>query len=360
MKKYYDIRDDMLIYPDAIIYNIWSMRSAGKTYSFLRMCLEDKKKFAYIKRTNEDVKFICANGVDIEGVDSFDASPFVPLNRDFNFGVTTELIEDGIGCAYNTNSNGDLTGAPLGFILSLNKTKSIKGIDLSIVDYICIDEYIPLAHEVVRRSEGDAFLDLVRTISRDRIMRGREPAKIFMFANAENIACPLVYSLEIMDEMAELTNSINTHSYIEDRRILLHHVKPFEYEVAQSAYNDGLYDVMKGTTWAAKSYEGAFSNNDFSNIKKVNLKRYSPYIHLYYRTKEIYIYFKADTGEFYATEKPYNKIQIEYDLRKENDQKEFYLHELHILKEATIEGRMLFNRYSQYDLIINYKKIFKI
>lgn len=358
-KKYYDIRDDMKLYPDAIIYNVWSMRSTGKTYSFLRMCIEDDIKFAYIKRTNEDVKLVCENKEVADDVERFETSPFVPLNRDFNFGIVTALIEDGIGCVYRS-VDGNATGSPIGYVLSLNKVKGIKGIDLSVVDYICLDEYIPLTHEIVRRTEGDAFFDLIRTISRDRVTRGRPPIKVFMFANAENIACPIVYSLEVMDEMAILTNSDNTHLYIEDRRILLHHIKEHEASVISDSMKDGLYDVMAGTLWAEKSYKGMFTNNDFSNVKKVNLKKYKPLLHIYYRTKDFYIYFRENTGEFYTTRTPFNKEIKTYDLRLENDQKEFYLNELFVLKEATIEGRMSFELYSHYDLIVNYKKIFKV
>ena len=50
MIKYYDIRDDLNKYPDAWAYLIWSKRGPGKTYSTLRMMLEDKMKFLFMKQ----------------------------------------------------------------------------------------------------------------------------------------------------------------------------------------------------------------------------------------------------------------------------------------------------------------------
>ena len=43
--KYYDIREDLRKFPNMWCYLIWSKRGPGKTYSTLRMCIEDKKKF---------------------------------------------------------------------------------------------------------------------------------------------------------------------------------------------------------------------------------------------------------------------------------------------------------------------------
>ena len=51
--KYYDIRDDLAAYPLAWCYLIWSKRGPGKTYSTLRMCIEDNKIFAFMKKNDD-------------------------------------------------------------------------------------------------------------------------------------------------------------------------------------------------------------------------------------------------------------------------------------------------------------------
>lgn len=62
MKKqiYYDVRDDIMKYPKAWCFLVWSKRGPGKTYSTLRMCIEEDHKFVFMKRTIEDVNLMCS------------------------------------------------------------------------------------------------------------------------------------------------------------------------------------------------------------------------------------------------------------------------------------------------------------
>ena len=64
---YYHFKKDLIDYPNAGIYVVWSRRGPGKTYSFLRYCIDNEKFFIYMKRTNEDVELICTGGDNKEG-----------------------------------------------------------------------------------------------------------------------------------------------------------------------------------------------------------------------------------------------------------------------------------------------------
>lgn len=354
---YYHFRKDVEDYPDAVCYIVWSFRGPGKTYSALRMMIEDDIKFIYLKRTIDDIELICArsNGVATD----IDASPFVPLNRDFDWNIKPYSIKKGIGCFYHANEEGCCVGDPLGRLFALSKVKSVKGMDISEADYIILDEFIPQSHEIVKKKEADALMDLMLTASRDRIARGRKPLKLVLFANSENIACPITAGLEIMDDMAEMNNSGESIRYLEERGILLHHILPEEApKVSEGQKKDGIYQMMAGTQWAEKAYKGLFTNNDFSNVTKMSIKKMAPYISIHYKNKDYYIYSK-DNGNFYMTFTPAS-CPIRYDLNKENDQKLFYFDHLIDLQESCTEGRMKFEKYSMYDLLINYKKYFTI
>ena len=354
---YYHFRKDVEDYPDAVAYIVWSFRGPGKTYSLLRYCYEDSIPFIYLKRTADDIDLICSksNGVAVD----IDASPFVPLNRDFGWNVKPFQIKKGIGAFYNANEDNCCVGEPVGRLFSLSKVKSVKGMDLSEADIVALDEFIPQSHEIIKRKESDALLDLCLTISRDRIARGRKPLKLVLFANSEQIACPITVGLEVLDDMAEMNATGESIRYLEDRRILLHHILPEEApKVSESQKNDGFFQMMKGTSWAKKAYEGLFTNNDFSNVKRLSLKKMVPYIRLSYKNNQYYIYSRDD-GMFYMTYSP-APCPIKYDLNKENDQKLFYGAELFDLQEACIEDRMKFEKYSMYELLINYKKYFTV
>ena len=354
---YYHFRKDLEDYSEAVIYVCWSFRGPGKTYSFLRYCKENNIKFIYLKRTADDVELICSG--DNKALD-FDPSPFVPLNRDFGWNVKPIELKKGIGAFYDADEDDKCIGEPIGRIFALSKAKSVKGMELSDVDFICLDEFIPQAHEIVRKKECDALLDLVLTVSRDRIARGRKPLKLVLFANSEEISCPITSGLEIIDDMAEMNHLKESIRYIEDRRILLHHILPEEApKVSEGQKMDGFYQAMKGTAWAKKAYQGDFANNDFSNVKEFSIKNMIPYIHIHWKEKDYYIYSRESDGMFYMCSSK-ARCPVSYDLNKENDQKLFWIEECQSLQVDCCENNMKFQKYSMYDLIRNYKKYFTI
>ena len=75
--------------------------------------------------------------------------------------------------------------------------------------------------------------------------------------------------------------------------------------------------------------------------------------HLYY----IYV---SQTGDYYMTTSRSQKPPLSYNLNLENDQKKFFDDWYFRFRDATIENRMKYQKYSMYDIIINFKKFFKV
>lgn len=348
---YYHLLTDFHRFPDAWCYVVWSKRGPGKTYSALWGSYYNNIPILYMKRTIDDVKTICSNKND------FDLSPYVPINRDKGTDIMAHYIDKGIGGFYHTTSDGECDGAPISYIAALNAVKSLKGFDMSNVEWILLDEFIPQAGEIVRHAEGDMLLDLYMTVSRDRLKRGRKPLKLILFANAEEISTPITNSLEIVDDMAELSASGMPYLYNEERGILLHHITNDEVPITEQE-KEGIYKAMEHTAWGRKAFGGEFTNNDFTNVKHITLKGASPLIHIMYKHYNYYIYVKPD-GMFYMCKSKSDCLH-EYNLNLENDQKRFYADWLIDLREACIDDRFKFQSYSMYDLILNYTKFFKI
>ena len=351
---YYHIGADIEKDPEAVIFCVWSRRGPGKTYSALWYAYYNKITLVYMKRTIEDVTTICAGNDDIE----FDMSPYVPLNRDKGLNIKPIKIKDGIGGFYECDEDGKPNGKPIAFILALSAIKKFKGFDLSMCDWIVLDEFIPQAGEIIKRTEGEQLLDLYMTVSRDRQKRGKDAVKLILFANAEEISTPITNTFELVDNMADLSASGKTHMYLEDRDILLHHITNEEVPLQESE-KKGIYKAMQGTAWFEKSFNGSFSNNDFSNINRQSLKGSKPYIHLHYKNNDYYIYLNQHTGCYYMCSSRGDCI-FSYDLNKENDQKGFYIQHCIDLRNSCIEDKMKFQKYTMYDLIINYRKFFSV
>lgn len=352
---YYHFEDDLNAYPDAWCFVVWSRRGPGKTYSSLWYSYKEKIKMLYMKRTIEDVTLICSAGK------GFDPSPYVPINRDKGTHVKPQIIKKGVGgfydCDPDDTGNDVPVGAPISYVVALNAIKSVKGFDFSDCDWMLLDEFIPQAGEIVKHDEGEMLLDVYMTASRDRQKRGRRPLKLILFANAENISTPITNTLEIVDQMADLQASGKTHLYDAERGILLHHITEEEIPIKESE-RAGIYSAMSGTAWANKAFGGQFSNNDFSNVVKTSLKNAVCMYHLIYKQRHIYCYQKP-TGNWYICDSPH-KALFEYDLNRENGQKKFWLEHGIDLNMDLIDDRVTFSKYSYYDLIANYKKIFRM
>lgn len=352
---YYHINKDVADYPDAVIYIVWSPRGSGKTYSALRGCYH-KFKTLYMKRTNQDVKTICEFAGDIE----LDPSPWKPINRDFGTCVKPRLLQDGFGAFYDCDETGKPTGAVVNYIASLNAIKKIKGMDLSDAEWIIFDEFIPQAGEIVKRSEGEMLLDLYETVSRDRNKRGRPDLKLMLFANAEEISTHITNALEVVDTMAEMQAKGITKYYDDERGILFHHITPEEIPTTADGKPHGLQRAMKNTAWYDKSYMGLFSKNDFTSVCEMSIKNMRCMYHLHYRRKnDCYVYLNRKTGIYYFSPIKGQPIKS-YDLDRENQQKRFYLDHGIELRRKTIDDRVKYNKYSYYDLIVNYTKFYDV
>ena len=353
---YYHFYKDVLEYPEADIIVCWSRRGPGKTYSFLRYMVDSGQFFIYMKRTNDDVELLCTGSSNPDMC--IDTDPFVPLNRDFGWNIKPHPIDKGLAGFYECNSEGKPVGAPLGLIVSLNRVSKIKGTDMSRASWICFDEFVPQATEVVRKKEGETFLNFVMTVMRDKVKRGQS-LKLALFANSEEISTPVTNELEIVDDMAEMAYKHQTHYFNRDRGMLLHYITQQEIPLTDSELHSGMFKLMRGTGWAQKAFFGEFANNDFSNVKKLSIKNMQCVHKIHYKSKVMYIYRRPSDGMYYMCSSK-GPFCYEWDLNKENHQKLFWIEHGQELRVECIEDKMKFEAYSMYDLIVNYRKFFEV
>lgn len=356
---YYHVAKDIEDYPAAWCIIAWSMRGPGKTTSGLAKALSDGAPFLYMKRTKDDVELLCS-GKAAGGLDTDDINPFSPINRLAGCNIKPVMIDKKHAFAgfYECTADGNPIGSPLGYCLAFNGVKSFKGMNFDFCDYIIFDEFIPQIGERTSagQKEGELVLQFYMTALRDRVQRGESEIKLLLFANAEEVATPITRTLEVMDNIIELTYSNDTRMYLEDRGILLHHIKTSEIK-AGNYQTTGIHKAMAGTAWGRKTFEGEFTGNDFSKVKKVNMAGYRPLCAYFYENKYIYIYIN-DAGTYYLT---YSKQKVDriYDLNIEGEALSFYYEYVCDLRMAIMDDAAYFEKYTIYDLITNYKKYFK-
>ena len=359
-KHFYDIRDDIELYPDAVIYIIIGGRNGGKTYSSLSYCLDEfeppKQKFAFVKRTNEDVHLLCTGGKDEKLI--LNISPFQQINIDRGTDIKAIEVYKGIGGFWDVTNKESAEGEPIGYILSLHLGSKAKGFELQDSEVLIWDEFIPMIGERVDREEGEQILTLYKTISRARLHLGRKPLKLILLANATRIRNPTFRTLELTDTIAQMKLDGLEYLYVEKRKILIHNVEYSEEFNAIEA-QDPINIAMAGTAWARSSIDNEFAYDDFSMVKKCSVKKMRPFLKIIYQRKEYWCYGNDEKYHFCTI--PTNVSGLDtYNLDRENDQKLFYLHYVIDLREACVNNNMTFSSYTLYDMIVNYKKYFAL
>lgn len=353
---YYDIREDYNRYSDAWCYIIIGGRNTGKTYGTLEMFREDNEPTIFTKRTNEDIDTICAgNALGKKAAEyEVDLSPYKAINRDKGCHIKAYKIKNGLGGFYESNDEGSATGKPISYAVSLYAVNKIKGFDLSEAVAMIFDEFIPQPWERINRKEGEQLMDLYKTVARDRTLRGKPELKLICLANAVNVFNPVCEILEITDKISEMAaRKIETY-YDEEKRIFIRMLHTSE-EMIEAEKKTGIYKAMANTNWGRMAFENEFGYNDFSQIRHVALKGYRPICSLTHKLKTWYIY--CDDTQYYMCSSP-AQVKESYDLNTESGQKSFYYDRVIDLQERTIEGRMWYDKYTMYDLIMNYKKRF--
>lgn len=354
---YYDIKDDLRRAPDAWAYFAWSGRNTGKTYSALKYMLETGSRFIFLKRTIEDVKLILSGSGKIGSKVSMygaDLSPFKAINRDTETNVRAFGIYKGyLGGFWHCNEKSEAEGDPIGYILALNAISKVKGFDLSECDYIIFDEFIPSPWERVDRQEGKQLLDLYMTVARDREHRGRPPLKLIGLANPTDINCPVFQELEIADHAAEMEK--RGLEFLEIRGILLHAIK-MSADFQQHEESMKALRAMTGTAWHDMTTGEGFAYNDTTMIKTISLKGFRCIAGVKYRRFEWYIYQRG--AAYYVSKSRNNPADGMYDLNTDQDARRFYLEKQLELKAEYIEGNVIFQTFTMYDVLINYKKFF--
>ena len=356
---YYDVEEDIKAYPNAWCFIIIGGRNTGKTYGGLKYHLLNQQPHVFIKRTNRDVNLLCAGNILGSKAPDYeiDLSPYKSINRDFDTHIKAFKIDDGLGAFYDTDEDGGASGNPKGYLLSLSAIHKYKGFDLSDCPSIIFDEFIPQPWERIQRTEGEQIMEIYGTVQRDRFLRGKGELRLLCFANAVNVFNYTCEVLEITDIIADMSANKREICYLEERGIFIR-ILQTPTEMIEAEKKTGIYKAMSDTAWGRMAFGNEFAYNDFTNVGKLALKGFKPVVSLKYKNKCFYIYL-SETKGYYMTLSP-AKCPVQYDLNTDVGQIGFYYDFAIDFRDECVRGRMMFEKYTMYDMIINYKKRFKV
>ena len=246
-------------------------RGTGKTYGALRYVLDNKIKFCLMRRTQSQLETIARP----------DTSPLKTPVRDMGVDWTCEPAPIGksIFGYFRTTIDADgkaVHGDLMGYAIALSTVANLRGFDMSDVDLLIYDEFIPETHERSMKNESDAFLNCYETINRNRELQGKKPVQVLCLANANDFACPLLIGLGLVSTVERMITRGKTE-YTNPQKsvgIFLLTDSPISEKKAVTA----LYKLTGGTAFSDMAIKNAFAGTNDPDVYSVRLDEYSPVV----------------------------------------------------------------------------------
>lgn len=252
------------------------------------MCLQrnnDKKsenKFIYLRRRDIELQICCSEF----------GNPFKKINEDLGSNISVKSEKKII---YLIDEN---TNTVIGYGAALSNFSTLRGVDLSDVDLIFFDEFMPHQESRPIPNEADVFFNLYETVNRNREMLGYPPCMVILASNSVQLSSPILVALDLIRAIEKMI--ANGQQILKDKSrglmILLPNLEEFKNVKSQTA----LYKLTKGSRYSKHALNNEFSYDSFVNIARCPLDEYLPYIGF----GEIYIYKHKFDNKYYACTVP--------------------------------------------------------
>lgn len=266
---------------DVFIFEI-GPRGTGKSYGILKYIIENKIKFLLLRRTQTEADMISTAVTN----------PFKALIMDHpQLDIRPESVSKNLSAFIQPREEGD--PERIGYLAALSTFATIRGADLSDVEMIFYDEFIPEKHQRPIKDEYAALMNVYETVNRNRELQGRKPVKMVCAANSNDIANPVFIGLEIVDRIARMMKK-GIESYYDPVRSLAVYMimhSPISEEKADTS----LYKLTAGNDFQNMALRNMF-DLDTRYISSRSLKEYKPIV----KIGELCIYEHKSRKEYYA------------------------------------------------------------
>lgn len=268
---------------------MWGGRGIGKTYGWLKeLRLDAPAPFILLRRTQ--------TMIDLMNDPAF--SPFAAIDRDCGCLTAVKPINKYILGFYNGESdNGKLVpvGDPLGYAMALSTIHNIRGFS-SDAEYMIYDEFIPEKHERPIPNEFDALMNAYETINRNRELMGRDPLRLVMLTNANQLGNPYFIGLRVILRVQKMLDSRQEIWRDPNRGIMLVNIQGSP--ISKLKADTALYRLTQGTAYYSMALGNEFSNDVYGRIGRVPLNDCKPIV----AVGELCIYKRKSSDDWYVSD----------------------------------------------------------
>ena len=181
-------------------------------------------------------------------------------------------------------------------VLPMATSGNVTGLDLSYIDYLVYDEFIPKAGAVPFEGEFTIWSSLLETIGRNRELEGRLPLKVVHLTNSDSLNSDLLIRLELVPVIVRMRAEGRTTWTSPDGLVEIWDFtgSPISEKKAQGA----LYKLISGTDYARMALGNEFAFDDFSDVKRRPIREYNP---LFSIDKRATVYVHKSRDELYVS-----------------------------------------------------------
>lgn len=286
-------------YPFQIFMGGWGV---GKTYSALRGMINEKYKFIYMRRTTEQLDAL----TDKKYADL--TNPFKSVNRDYGWNVGFQKLGKKLAGIYHrekTEKGENLpVGEPIGAGISLFGTASMRGMDMTDMEFWIYDEFCKELHEPKRKGEFRALIRAYETIARNKEIQTGKKMPMFLFSNTDDLYNEVLIGFGLVHDAERMVANGEHHKYYKNRGLALHILETPE-SLIQAKSQTALYKLMQGTNIVDVALKNEFGFADFSYVKYLDIRGFRPL----YGLGKAYIYKKKGEKLYYIS---YAKAQCKW------------------------------------------------
>lgn len=269
---------------------VWGGRGIGKTFGALRdLRLDNPAPFILLRRTQTQIDLLS----------NPDFSPFRAIDREVGCLTAVKPVNKYVYAFYDGTMQDDKIvpqGPPLGHAMALSTLHNVRGFN-SDAEYIIYDEFIPERHERPIKNEYDALLNAYETINRNRELQGREPVKLIMLTNANQLGNPYFIGMRVIRQVRRMLDTGTEVWKDPDRGIML--VNICRSPISEAKAGTALYRMTAGSSYSQMALGNEFSGDVFCPTRRVPLVECKPLVAVgelcIYKHKSAKFYYVCDT-----------------------------------------------------------------
>lgn len=312
-------------------------RQIGKTYNVLKLLLDEDRPFIFMRRTATELDMLTRNV----------NSPFekIPTEGHILFAKDSKYTAEINRIEKDEDGNDILTNIGMGAALST--IGNIRGFNGDQYTDVVLDEFIPEEHLFKVRHEGDAFLNAIVTITGNRELEGRPPARFWLLSNANNLNSEILEAMKITKVVEKMSLRGEESRILKDRGIMI--LLPEAKVISEKRKKTALYKLIGGDSKFSKmAFENEFAYNDYTDVGSKPLIEYNALV----TVGKITIHLHKNDKTLYVTEK--SKAAVKYEFSESETHLNMFNRKFSDIRAAYLRGRITFQSMAVKNYFLNY------